>query len=147
MWSRRSRTFASGREHWRAVLESVLGATPQEFESLILRHADLRKRDRRRLRSCLGFEIRLQKIKGRGCGTRFEAGAGGAWSGAGGEHAISDDWRADWQVRVVAGPARDHPMRMRSCRMRTDRVGAHEDEARRGLVQESPSEIRESPCL
>src|SRR5580700_7573669 len=33
----RSRTVATGGERWSALLESVLGATPQEFESLILR--------------------------------------------------------------------------------------------------------------
>ena len=32
-----------GGERWAALLESVLGATPQEFESPILRHADLPK--------------------------------------------------------------------------------------------------------
>jgi hypothetical protein len=31
------------RERWCALLESVLGATPREFESRILRHADLLK--------------------------------------------------------------------------------------------------------
>ena len=35
---RRSRTVANLSEHISAVLESVLGATPQEFESPILRH-------------------------------------------------------------------------------------------------------------
>ena len=39
----RSRTVPARRERWGAYLESVLGATPQEFESLILRHADLLK--------------------------------------------------------------------------------------------------------
>src|SRR5262249_25528709 len=34
----RSRTVADGGERWPALLESVLGATPQEFESPILRH-------------------------------------------------------------------------------------------------------------
>jgi hypothetical protein len=47
------------REHISTVLESVLGATPQEFESLILRDPDLRKRDRRRLRTCLDVETWL----------------------------------------------------------------------------------------
>src|ERR1700730_9015061 len=40
---RRLRTLADCREQRAAVLESVLGATPQEFESPILRHAGLRK--------------------------------------------------------------------------------------------------------
>ena len=35
--------MANLREHRAAVLESVLGATPREFESRILRHADLRR--------------------------------------------------------------------------------------------------------
>jgi len=35
-----SRTVADPGERWAALLESVLGATPQEFESPILRHAD-----------------------------------------------------------------------------------------------------------
>jgi hypothetical protein len=34
----RSRTVADAGERWPALLESVLGATPQEFESPILRH-------------------------------------------------------------------------------------------------------------
>ena len=38
-----SRTVAAAGEHWSALLESVLGATPREFESRILRHADLLK--------------------------------------------------------------------------------------------------------
>ena len=39
-----SQTVLGCREHPPpADLESVLGATPQEFESLILRHAELRK--------------------------------------------------------------------------------------------------------
>src|SRR6516162_8089946 len=46
--SRGSRTVADAGERHATVLESVLGATPQEFESPILRHADLR----RRARSC-----------------------------------------------------------------------------------------------
>jgi hypothetical protein len=41
--SRSSRTVADAGERWSALLESVLGATPREFESRILRHADLRK--------------------------------------------------------------------------------------------------------
>jgi hypothetical protein len=36
--SGRSRTVADIGERWPALLESVLGATPQEFESPILRH-------------------------------------------------------------------------------------------------------------
>jgi hypothetical protein len=40
---RSSRTVADAGERWSALLESVLGATPQEFESPILRHADLRQ--------------------------------------------------------------------------------------------------------
>jgi hypothetical protein len=40
---RSSRTVAAAGERWSALLESVLGATPQEFESPILRHADLQK--------------------------------------------------------------------------------------------------------
>src|SRR5215468_4721785 len=39
-----SRTVADAGERGPALLESVLGATPQEFESRILRHVDLRKR-------------------------------------------------------------------------------------------------------
>jgi hypothetical protein len=42
-WSGRSRTVADLGERWCALLESVLGATPREFESRILRHADLLK--------------------------------------------------------------------------------------------------------
>ncbi len=38
----------------RADLESVLGATPQEFESLTLRHAD------QRLRSVAGGSVRIK---------------------------------------------------------------------------------------
>jgi hypothetical protein len=41
--SRRPRTVADAGERWPALLESVLGATPREFESRILRHADLLK--------------------------------------------------------------------------------------------------------
>ena len=44
-WLGRSRTVAGVGERRSALLESVLGATPQEFESPILRHTDLRKRD------------------------------------------------------------------------------------------------------
>ena len=40
---RSSRTLVDVGERWCALLESVLGATLQEFESPILRHADLRK--------------------------------------------------------------------------------------------------------
>jgi hypothetical protein len=40
---RRSRTAAAGRERRSALLESVLGATPREFESRILRDAGLRR--------------------------------------------------------------------------------------------------------
>jgi hypothetical protein len=39
-----SRTLPACREREGAHLESVLGATPQEFESPILRHGDLRRR-------------------------------------------------------------------------------------------------------
>jgi hypothetical protein len=39
----RSQTVLAYREHPPADLESVLGATPQEFESLILRHAFLQE--------------------------------------------------------------------------------------------------------
>src|SRR5262245_49269021 len=39
-----ARTVADAGERWPALLESVLGATPREFESRILRHADLRRR-------------------------------------------------------------------------------------------------------
>ena len=39
----RSRTVADAGEHWPTLLESVLGATPQEFESPILRRADLQQ--------------------------------------------------------------------------------------------------------
>ena len=39
-----SRTVVNPGERWAALLESVLGATPREFESRILRHADLRRR-------------------------------------------------------------------------------------------------------
>src|SRR5262249_27268263 len=42
--SGRSRTVADAGEHRPTLLESVLGATPREFESRILRHADLRRR-------------------------------------------------------------------------------------------------------
>ena len=42
--SGRSRTVADAGERWPALLESVLGATPREFESRILRHADLLRR-------------------------------------------------------------------------------------------------------
>ena len=41
----RLRTLANFAGLRRAYLESVLGATPQEFESPILRHSELRKRD------------------------------------------------------------------------------------------------------
>ena len=41
--SGRSRTVADACERWPALLESVLGATPQEFESPILRHPDLQE--------------------------------------------------------------------------------------------------------
>jgi hypothetical protein len=40
---RSSRTVADSGERWSALLASVLGATPQEFESPILRHVDLRE--------------------------------------------------------------------------------------------------------
>ena len=43
-YSGRSRTVADLGERWSALLESVLGATPREFESRILRRVDLRKR-------------------------------------------------------------------------------------------------------
>jgi hypothetical protein len=39
----RSRTVPASHERWGAHLESVLGATPREFESRILRCADLRR--------------------------------------------------------------------------------------------------------
>ena len=38
-----SRTVVNPGERWPALLESVLGATPQEFESPILRHPDLQE--------------------------------------------------------------------------------------------------------
>ena len=41
--SGRSRTVADAGERGPTLLESVLGATPQEFESPILRHADLQE--------------------------------------------------------------------------------------------------------
>jgi hypothetical protein len=41
--SRSSRTAADAGERWPTLLESVLGATPQEFESPILRRADLQQ--------------------------------------------------------------------------------------------------------
>src|SRR5690348_18400840 len=41
--SGRWRTAADAGERWPTLLEGVLGATPQEFESPILRHADLLK--------------------------------------------------------------------------------------------------------
>jgi hypothetical protein len=43
---RMSRTFPDPGGHWSALLESVLGATPREFESPILRHADQARRRR-----------------------------------------------------------------------------------------------------
>src|SRR5258708_1000477 len=49
----RSRTVANPGERWSALLESVLGASPREFESRILRHADLRRREVGR--SCSSF--------------------------------------------------------------------------------------------
>lgn len=78
----------AGGERWPAVLESVSGATPQEFESLILRNADLRKRDRRRVRlvsmsrfgSVFGHETDRQQDQGvhtgKACALAFWAGAG-----------------------------------------------------------------------
>src|SRR5689334_12820062 len=36
------RTVADAGERWATLLESVLGATPREFESRMLRHAELR---------------------------------------------------------------------------------------------------------
>jgi hypothetical protein len=42
----RSRTGTAWHERWGALLESVLGATPQGFESLILRHYDQAQRNR-----------------------------------------------------------------------------------------------------
>jgi hypothetical protein len=61
-----SRTAADPRERWPALLESVLGATPQEFESPILRRADLPERRsrrssrwRRRAAPCLIFCLSL----------------------------------------------------------------------------------------
>ena len=41
--SRGSRTVADAGERHATLLESVLGATPQEFESPILRHADVQE--------------------------------------------------------------------------------------------------------
>jgi len=38
-----SRKVKASDERWSALLESVLGATPREFESRILRHADLQE--------------------------------------------------------------------------------------------------------
>src|SRR5215471_17710635 len=38
------RTLVNAGERWPALLENVLGATPREFESRILRHVDLRRR-------------------------------------------------------------------------------------------------------
>jgi hypothetical protein len=40
---RSSRTVADAGERWPALLESVLGASPREFESRILRHAELQE--------------------------------------------------------------------------------------------------------
>src|SRR5439155_3721542 len=42
---RSSRTVATAGERRSALLEGVLGATPREFESRILRHAELRRRE------------------------------------------------------------------------------------------------------
>ena len=44
--SSRSQTTLAHRERTPADLESVLGATPQEFESLILRHREQQRRSR-----------------------------------------------------------------------------------------------------
>ena len=61
--SRSSRTVADAGEHRPTLLESVLGATPQEFESPILRDADLRRRARIMFaccatsRACVSFSV------------------------------------------------------------------------------------------
>jgi hypothetical protein len=57
--SRRPRTVVNAGERRAALLESVLGATPQEFESPILRAPDLRRRAVQPRSSCLDTEICL----------------------------------------------------------------------------------------
>ena len=56
---RSSRTVADAGERGPALLESVLGASPREFESRILRHADLRQCAEQPRSSCLDTEICL----------------------------------------------------------------------------------------
>src|SRR5215472_13453173 len=56
---RSSRTVADAGERGPALLESVLGASPREFESRILRHADLRRCAEQPRSSCLDTEICL----------------------------------------------------------------------------------------
>jgi len=64
--SRSSRTVADAGEHRPTLLESVLGATPQEFEPPILRHADLRRRARMMFarcatsRACVSFSVSVE---------------------------------------------------------------------------------------
>jgi hypothetical protein len=56
---RRSRTVPNPGERRSAVLESVLGTSPREFESRILHQADLRRRAEQPRSSCLDTEICL----------------------------------------------------------------------------------------
>jgi len=85
-YPRRSRTVAAIGERRSALLESVLGATPREFESRILRHADLRQCDTRVLRiprtgTCGGLNSGL---KFRASGRPLQALAIGVVPGHGG---------------------------------------------------------------
>ena len=64
--SSRPRTVAATSELRPAVLESVLGATPREFESRMLRHLDLRRHGARESR-CDGDFVRLSQFLAQTC--------------------------------------------------------------------------------
>jgi len=57
--SRSWRTVADAGERHATVLESVLGASPREFESRILRRADLRRRFRIMFTRCTASQARV----------------------------------------------------------------------------------------
>ena len=79
---RSSRTVADAGERWSALLESVLGETPQGFESPILRASDLRR--------CAGRPPRRRSVLApRLSPAQFAAVRTGAWSACGYRSAVS----------------------------------------------------------
>jgi hypothetical protein len=104
--SGRTQTVASDGERRSALLESVLGATPREFESRILRHPDLRKRTLRATGRLLAHRHLAQFVATtRRCPGRC------AWSEAGLRPCLQYRFpgRAGGQPSAVSNPASPVP--------------------------------------